>query len=233
MESEHSPCLHLEPAEARVLACLMEKELATPDYYPMTLASLTAACNQKSNREPVMLLDEDTVEKTLDVLRYEKKLATLIREAGARVPKYRHEMDARFALSALEKALLAELMLRGPQTVAELRTRITRMVSVSSTEDVEQALNALKMVGGVPMVLQLPRSPGRREPRIAHQLCGPVLADSDMTSMPVVVPPPTPHGSLAEDVATLRQEVAQLRADLASLKTLLRPLLEEDTSPPS
>jgi uncharacterized protein YceH (UPF0502 family) len=214
------PLLLLNPLEARVLGCLLEKEMATPEYYPLTLSSLAAACNQKSNRDPVMAVGEAVVEQTLELLRREKKMASLIREAGARVPKYRHELQNKLALSDVEKAVLAELLLRGPQTPAELRARAARMAGEVSAEQIDQALASLDMVAGIRVVAKLPRASGRREARFAHQLCGEVLQETDE---PLVIEAPTPPDlarleALETEVQGLRAELAALRADFAAFR---------------
>lgn len=206
--------LILSPLEARILGCLIEKELATPDQYPLTLSGLMAACTQKSNRDPVMQLESAVVEKTLGILRREKKLATLVHEAGARVPKFQHEMRARFGLSAVECAVLAELMLRGPQTVAELRNRVPRMVPTLADGQVEAALETLEVVAGIPMVVLLPKAPGRREARYAHVLCGEITETADRPG-PVVIEAPVSNEEKRIDA--LETRVAELEAKLTAL----------------
>ncbi len=133
------PDLQLDAVEARILVCLLEKERLTPENYPLSLHSLTAACNQSSNREPVVGYDEKTVETGLYTLR-EKKLASLIHAAGARVQKYRHNLPDLYELTAGETALLCVLLLRGPQTPGELRTRTERAYRFERIEEVEAAL---------------------------------------------------------------------------------------------
>ena len=213
----------LDIPEARVLGSLMEKELATPEHYPLTLSSLAAACNQKSNRDPVMSMDTEVVEKVLIRLRRDKKLATMFQEAGARVPKFRHEMRGKFGLQPVECAVLAELMLRGPQTLAELKTRVTRMVSAAGLEEVEAALSALENVQGQTLVRKLPRAHGRRESRYAHQLCGEVLAESGEHAPVVIEAPPSPDSSrmdaLEAEVRALREEIGALREAFETFKT--------------
>ncbi|MCC5849440.1 MAG: DUF480 domain-containing protein [Verrucomicrobia bacterium] len=204
----------LTEIEARVLGALMEKDLATPEHYPLTLSSLVAACNQKSNRDPVMSMETKVVEQVLMVLRRDKKLACLVHEAGARVPKFRHEVHNQYGLTPVEQAVMAELMLRGPQTLAELRNRVPRMVSDLQDGQVESALDALAMVRGVKMVAQLPKAHGRRESRYAHQLCGEVLTES--SSGPVVIEAPPPPE--AARLLALEEEVKSLKAELEDLR---------------
>ena len=163
--------IELNTLEARVLGCLVEKEKSTPDYYPLTLNALTAACNQKSNRRPVMAMDNADVIRALDGLR-DKKLAWEATSASTRVPKYQHRFTERFSTSEARTALLCELLLRGPQTVGELRTHASRLAPLGSLEDVSSQLVALASLDEGPMVLLLPREPGKREPRYTHLLCG-------------------------------------------------------------
>lgn len=220
--ADPSPVL-LTDLEARVLGCLMEKQMATPDYYPMTLSSLMAACNQKSNRDPVLALDESVIEQTLRDLRYEKKLVSLMRESGARVPKYQHEVMQHFEMSPLEKAIMAELMLRGPQTLGELRTRTPRMVPDAGGEQVERALESLGNIAGRCMVVKLPRAHGRRESRYAHQWCGEKLMEDDDSGSSVsreTCSPPAGSRmeALEKEVQALRIEIDELKEKFASFQ---------------
>jgi uncharacterized protein YceH (UPF0502 family) len=208
------PLLLLNPLEARVLGCLLEKEMATPEYYPLTLSSLAAACNQKSNRDPVMSLDESIVEKGLEGLRRDHRLASLIREAGARVPKYRHEFTNIYKVNDTEKAVLAELILRGPQTVAELKTRCARLVGVVDATAIETALSALEDLAGIQLVAKLPRAHGSREGRYAQLLCGEVSATDEH---PLVIELPPPPEST--QITALESEVRQLRQELETLRS--------------
>ena len=205
----------LTEIEARVLGALMEKELATPEHYPLTLSSLVAACNQKSNRDPVMSMETKVVEQVLMVLRRDKKLACLVHEAGARVPKFRHEVHNQYGLTPVERAVMAELMLRGPQTLAELRNRVPRMVPDLQEGQVESALEALAMVRGVKMVAQLPKAHGRRESRYAHQLCGEVLTEAGSSGPVVIEAPPPPETSR---LLALEAEVKGLKTELEDLR---------------
>ncbi len=216
------PFPELNPAEARVLGALLEKELATPDTYPLTLSALTAACNQKSNRDPVMALDDALVEKTLHSLRAQSKLASLLREAGARVPKFRHEFDARFSVTPLEKAVLAELLLRGPQTLGELKNHCARLIGSSDTDRIAEALDHLDNLAGAHLVERLPLSPGAREPRYAHLLSGPPPPASSPTPLVIELPPPPDSQKLADlenQLDSLRQELASLRQEFESFRS--------------
>ncbi|MBT1073174.1 YceH family protein [Pelotalea chapellei] len=203
----------LDPIEARVLGCLIEKEMTTPEYYPLSLNALTNACNQKSNREPVMALEEVAVVRALDGLRF-KQLAVLSADGG-RVPKYRHILSEKLQLVPAELAPLCELLVRGPQTVGELRGRCERMHAFADASAVEDVLTEL-MDREQPMITRLARQPGRKECRYAHLLCGPAdVADEDHT--------PAPEAArvrvMAENerIARLEEEVAALREEVAGL----------------
>src|SRR6202167_5579811 len=161
---------HLTAAEARVLGSLLEKEVTTPEYYPLSLNALLNACNQKSNREPVTNFDEDTIERVLYTLR-DKGLLVNITGAGSRVPKYGHRLSEKLNLGRREMAILCELMVRGPQTLGELRTRAERMHHFDDLAEVESVLDRMPE-----LVTRLPRRPGEKEARYAHLLSGPAAA---------------------------------------------------------
>ena len=209
--------LDLTQTEARVLGCLVEKDLATPEYYPLTLNALTNACNQKSNRDPIMQMAETDVVRALDNLR-RKQLAHQSAE-GVRAAKYCHNLEGLLRLDPEEQAILAELLLRGPQTVGELRTRAERMCSVGDLQAVEELLQHLAD-REAPLVMRLPRQPGRKEHRYAHLLAGePEIGQAA---------PPTPEAARiqvqAEDdrVARLASEVAELRNELEEVRQQFR-----------
>jgi len=161
----------LNDIEARVLGSLVEKQLTTPEYYPLTLNSLSLACNQKNNRTPVTSYDETTVAQALETLR-EKNLAYVFYGSTSRVPKYKHVMTEVLHLSAPELALICVLLLRGPQTPGELATRAFRLHEFSGLEEVDSTLNALIAREPDPLVARLPRQPGQKEVRYAHLLSG-------------------------------------------------------------
>ena len=201
----------LSPEAMRVLGCLVEKEMATPEYYPLTLNALVNACNQKSNREPVMNLGEDDVVAALEELRREQ--LSYKSSEGVRAVRYCHNLAGALKLTDEEQALLAVLLLRGPQTVGELRTRTERLCALNDLAAVETVLTGLQE-REVPLVVQLPRQPGRKEHRYAQLLGGAVeIGDSPMAS---------------EDPGPSRQDrVAQLEAEMAELKTALASLQEQ------
>lgn len=201
--------LRLDEVEARVLACLIEKQVTTPEYYPMTLNALTAACNQKSNRDPVMALEETLVVRTLDRLQ-DRRLIVRTVTAGGRTPKYRHSLTDRVPLGPARMAVLCELMLRGPQTVGELKGRAARMHPFEDLQAVEAALTALAG-REPPLVAVLPRQAGRKEPRWAHLLCG--APEVAAESPPEAPPEPARVQARAED-----ERIAALEARLAALE---------------
>ena len=167
----------LTPHEARIIGCLIEKQITTPDQYPLSLNALINACNQKSNRDPVLDLDEGTVQRTLDAL--SKKHFVVERSGfGSRVSKYQHRFCnteyGTLKLDEQELAVTCELLLRGPQTPGELRSRASRMGTFADVTDVEATLTRLSEREGGPFVTRLAREPGRRESRFAHLFGGPV-----------------------------------------------------------
>ena len=210
--------IRLDDIEARVLGCLIEKELTTPEYYPLSLNALTNACNQKSNRDPVMGLEEEEVVAALDALRF-KQLAVLSAEGG-RVAKYRHILAEKLGLLPAELAVVGELLLRGPQTVGELRTRAERMHPFPDLAAVEETLGEL-MGRGQPLVTRLARLPGRKEPRYAHLFPGePAMEEGDLP------PEPARLRVMAgnERIAQLEQEVAALREEVGELRRMIGEL---------
>jgi uncharacterized protein YceH (UPF0502 family) len=209
----------LNDVEVRVLGSLIEKELTTPEYYPLSLNALTNACNQKSNRDPVMTLSDDDVVRALDSLRF-KQLAILSADGG-RVPKYRHLLADKSGLMPAELAVICELLLRGPQTIGELRTRGERMHSFPDLAAVEEVLREL-MERGTPLITKMARQPGRKEARYA-QLFSAIVDDSE--DVPEARPEPARQRVIAENerIAKLEEEVIALRAEVA----LLRLAVEE------
>lgn len=209
----------LDPVEARVLGALIEKQITTPSYYPLTLAALTAACNQKSNREPVTALDEKEIARAILILR-EKHLVWETAEAGARVMKYSHNLAQHVEFSDQQKAVMCELILRGPQTGGELRTHCERMYPLGDSTQTESILQSLIDYPGTPLVIKLPREPGRRENRYAHLLCGEIVLPA------ATVQPPSEAATLVavraenERITSLENEMRQLRTEMADLNRL-------------
>jgi uncharacterized protein YceH (UPF0502 family) len=190
----------LDAVEARVLGALVEKEITTPEYYPLTLNALVNACNQKSNREPVVSYDEDAVSDALASLK-EKRLAFTLTGAGMRVPKYGHRLVETLNLGRREIAILCELLNRGPQTVGELRTRAERMHRFSDLDEVESCLRGLSE-REPPFVVRLERQAGMKEPRWAHLFSGEV---SELPAAAAAEP------ARAERLGGLEYELNQLR----------------------
>ncbi len=198
-----------DPIEIRVLGCLLEKERTTPDGYPLSLNALTSACNQKSNRDPVMELTASDVDSVLARLRSE---VLVWPEEGARTQKWTHNLDRKWALSPAAMALMTVLMLRGPQTPGELRARTERMHPFGSSAEVENALVGLTE-GDEPLVVHLARQPGQKEARWTHLVGGEPDA-ATAVFVPSASPPPA--AGLSERVAELEERVARLEKALAS-----------------
>lgn len=210
----------LNEIEARILGCLIEKQTTTPDYYPLTLNATTNACNQKSNRFPVMQISEASVDHGLDTLR-EKHFVSKLHEAGSRVPKFQHEMDRRLDLEKGEIAVLAELMLRGPQTPGEIKTRASRMHPFGDLSEVEAIIEKLGS-GEDPKVTRLERQPGQKESRYAQLLCAskiePAQQQPDAPTRVRVAPASEASSELKEEVAALRRELDNLRREFDEFK---------------
>ncbi|WP_414660490.1 YceH family protein [Horticoccus sp. 23ND18S-11] len=213
------PIAPLTAAEVRVLGSLIEKQITTPDYYPLTLNALTNACNQLTNREPVVAFDETVIVRAIDGLR-EKRLATLFSGAESRVAKYKHTLTDALLLTPAEVALLCVLMLRGPQTVGELRVRCERLFKFDTLPELEEALNALASRQPQPLVTRLPRQPGTKESRYTQLLSGPIespaIAVTDTSARPEL----TPSASKPSDerLARVEAELAAVKQELATLK---------------
>lgn len=210
----------LDAIEARVLGALIEKEITTPDYYPLSLNALVAACNQLSNREPVMSLAEPDVNRALDKLR-EKRLAVVITGGDSRVFKFAHKAREVFELNSAQLALICVLLLRGPQTVGELRGRTGRMHEFADLPDVQSALGSLATRDDPQpeLVAVLPRQPGTKESRYTHLLSGIPAAGA----APTAAEPAEFTVPLSSDTARL----AQLEADNTDLKRQLADLRRE------
>lgn len=206
--------LHLTDIEARVLGALIEKDITTPDYYPLSLNALVNACNQKNNRDPVMSLTEDAVRDALASLQ-EKRLAGPAGGADSRVTKYEHRLQEVFNFDRREIAVVCVLLLRGPQTPGELRGRTERMYRFETLDDVQSALQKL-MDRQPTLACVLPRQPGTKESRYMHLFSGDVPAD--FTAGPIVSSAKASAGPLEERIASLETEVLTLRNEIADLR---------------
>ena len=226
--------IELSPLEARVIGCLIEKQITTPDQYPLSLNALVNACNQKSNRDPVLELDEGAVQRTVDALA--KRHFVVERSGfGSRVPKYQHRFcNTEFGslkLDEQELAVTCELLLRGPQTPGELRSRASRMATFGDVSEIEATLARLAEREGGPFVTRLAREPGRRESRFAHLFSG-AVADA-APAQPAVVHDPSERSAISapevtfpasrndERLLRLEEAVDALRAELDDLKARL------------
>jgi uncharacterized protein YceH (UPF0502 family) len=211
---DEGPILSAE--EERVVGALVEKQLTTPEYYPLTMNALVNACNQISNRDPVVAYDEQTVARAVESLR-EKNLAREVRTADGRVPKYRQVLEEALALSRAELAVVCVLLLRGAQTPGELRGRTERLYPFSGVQFVEAALEGL-MQRTPPLVARLPRGAGQKEARYAHLLAGELKLDEIEAGR--ANEPAAARGARAGDerVGRLEEEVRALRGELEELK---------------
>ena len=205
----------LSDVEARVLGALVEKEITTPEYYPLSLNALINACNQKSNRDPVMTLDEDAVRSAIRVLN-DLGLTRFASTADSRVGKYEHRLNETFNFHRHEIAVLCVLLLRGPQTPGELRTRAERMYAFEDLESVHSALNLLAK-REPPLVKVLPRQPGTKESRYAH-LLSPVDESAPAIAPVAAAERASGDGGSATRLAAVEAEVAQLRSEVAVLQ---------------
>lgn len=227
MDSNSTANPVLSEVEGRVLGALIEKDITTPDYYPLSLNALVNACNQKNNREPVMALDEATVRDALSSLQ-EKRLAGPAGGADSRVTKYEHRSQEFFNFTRGETAILCVLLLRGPQTPGELRGRTERMFRFETLDDVQSTLQ--RLIQRAPaLVKMLSRQPGTKESRYAHLLSGDV---EDVHASAHMARAPSPVSSessgdagrvsaLEDEVASLRKEVAELKQQMETFRTLL------------
>jgi uncharacterized protein YceH (UPF0502 family) len=206
----------LDEIEVRILGSLLEKEITTPDYYPLSLNALINACNQKSNRDPVMALDESAVTQALDSLN-EKNLAGQVTSADSRVPKYAHRLPEVFNFDRREMAVLSVLLLRGPQTPGELRGRAERMYKFDDLAVVESTLRHL-IEREPPLVKKLARQPGTKESRYAHLLAGDV---EGWIAAEEAQPVAAAGGQDEQRITRLETEVQSLRTEIAALRQQL------------
>lgn len=207
----------LNEAEVRVLGALVEKQVTTPEYYPLTLNALVQACNQKNNRHPVVAYDEQIVSHTIETLRG-KNLVYVFYGSNSRVPKYKHMMMEVCGLDSKELALICVLMLRGPQTPGELRGRAERLYDFSSLEEVEKTLDSLIEKEPQSLVMKLSRQPGQKEIRYVHLLSGEVSADYQSASVDTEQRPANKATAEPGRLYALEQEVETLRAELTGLR---------------
>lgn len=206
----------LNDVEVRVLGALVEKEITTPEYYPLTLNSLTTACNQKSNRHPVVAYDEKTVVRALESLR-EKGLARQRTGVDMRVPKHYHLLDEKLGLERAQMAALCVLMLRGPQTLGEIRGRSSRLYEFVDLGEVERVLEELAGRGEGALVVQLPRQTGRKESRYAHLLTGQPILEEGEEDGPVDAALLEVQAE-SQRIAALEEQVRVLTAELTALR---------------
>ncbi|EDY83725.1 conserved hypothetical protein [Verrucomicrobiia bacterium DG1235] len=217
----HEP---LSLVETRILGCLIEKEATTPDIYPLTLNSLVNACNQKSNRAPVLDLDDEVVAAAIESLRH-KHLVLLVTQTVARVAKYKHNLDTVYPIPKPQIAILAELLLRGPQTAGELRTRCERMCPIGGLDSMREELDQLSS-RATPLILELPRQLGKKDSRFTHLLSGPpdleALTSAAPASAPVKVDVALTLPAEAETrIATLESTVSTLETKVSALESTL------------
>ncbi|EGR4205052.1 DUF480 domain-containing protein [Vibrio cholerae] len=207
--------IQLSPLEARVIGCLIEKEVTTPDHYPLTLNSLTTACNQKSNREPVLNLSEAEVQDTVEGL-IARRLVSDESSFNSRTSKYQHRFcNTEFGdlkLNQQELGLICCLLLCGAQTPGELRTRTNRLCTFTDVKEAEAVLERLANRDSGALVVKLPREPGKRESRYHHLFCGEVDMAAFATSSDNEAIASSQYAELEQEVAALREEVAELRA---------------------
>jgi uncharacterized protein YceH (UPF0502 family) len=212
----------LTEVEARVLGSLIEKDITTPDYYPLSLNALVNACNQKNNRDPVMTLDEETVRRALSSLQ-EKRMAGPASGADSRVTKFEHRLQEVFNFDRREIAIVCVLLLRGPQTPGELRSRTERMYHFEALDDIVATLDRLAQ-RDPPLARVLPRQPGTKESRYMHLFSGePPISDATGIANAARAPSPAIAGvnSVADRVGILEEEVALLRHELSEVQQQL------------
>lgn len=217
--------IHLTPVEARVLGSLIEKEATTPDYYPLSLNGVVTACNQKSNRDPVMSLDQTQTLEALDGLTA-KRLAREKTTSGSRVTKYVHRLSGTLGLthefSLQELAVLCVLMLRGAQTVGEIRARTHRLCNFESLGEIENTLSGLASREDGPCVAKLARQPGRKEARYAHLLCGDVeLGTETAAAAPPAAGAPSGEARDGDRITALERALEEIRGELEEIRRRL------------
>ena len=225
--------LILNAIERRVLGVLMEKSLTQPEYYPMTPNAIVAGCNQKNNRYPEMTLNEDQVLNTLEALRGRKLVTLVLPAPGARTQRYRHEIEAAFGWNRRQQAIMTELLLRGPQTPGELRSRCARMFEFESLDTLMTALNSLgKGECDPPLVAAMSREPGQSAIRYTHLLypegeapptaaVGAAPATAAPKPAPAAAPAAPPTSAFRDEIDALQEEIAELHEEVADLRRRL------------
>ncbi len=206
----------LSDVDVRVLGSLIEKEITTPDNYPLTLNSLVAACNQTSNRDPVVTLDEATVSRSVEDLR-KRSLVRAVQRSDSRAMRYRQLMSESMNLDPASTAAMCVLMLRGPQTTGEIKTRTGRLFEFADLMQVETTLESLMARQPEALAVRLPRQPGQKEARYAHLLSGEPAESPALVDAPVA-PQPTRVETLEQELDALRAEVAELRAQFEEFR---------------
>jgi uncharacterized protein len=218
--------LDLNQIEVRILGSLIEKEITTPEYYPLSLNSLIAACNQKTNRDPIMQLDESEAAQVLDSLK-DKRLVWQLSTAGGRVPKFEHNFRSFFKLSDAETAVICVLLLRGPQTVGEIKSRTDRLFQFSSLEEVEKTIQKLSVHPSGPFVTEILRQSGQKEKRYMHLFSSEMVNAINASSEPVSTelkktkPEDERFALLENQISVLQQELNTLKNDFETFKKLL------------
>ena len=212
--------------ETRVIGCLIEKEITTPEQYPLSLNALTNACNQRSNRDPVLDLDETDVQQVVDSL-IRKYYVSEQSGYGSRVPKFQHRFCnsnyGTLKFSPQELGIVCELFLRGAQTPGELRSHASRLCRFGDVTEVEAVLTQLAQREDGPFVVRMPREPGKRESRYAHLFSGEVIGD-EVQGVEGSIDPDEKHGGGCGSLGKLEQRVADLEAEVAALKKLVEDL---------
>ncbi|MEO5626809.1 MAG: YceH family protein [Dokdonella sp.] len=227
MENEIAKLLEpLNPIEARILGCLVEKAAITPEVYPLTVNAIVAASNQKTSREPLMHLEPGAVAHALRVM--ENRGLVKVAPASQRALRYEHRFDTTYGVTARQRAVLCVMLLRGPQTLAELLTRTDRLAEFPGLDDVRDTLD--RMIQREPaFAVRLGRGSGQREDRYMHLLCGPVSADAFASATPT--PASATRSDVNERIARLEAEVETLRDELAGLHKRLDTLADPDRTP--
>lgn len=217
--------MQLTEQQARVIGCLLEKEITTPDQYPLTLNLLTTACNQKSSREPVMALDEAMILDTLEELK-EKRMVSDVSSFGSRVSKFQHRFcNTEFGslqFTKQELGAMIVLLLRGPQSAGEIRTRTNRLCDFSDTQEAEAVLEQLASIDNGPYVIRLPKESGKRDCRYMHLLSGDIDVDNYTPAKAM-----TANSTINEErIIVLEQDVEQLKQQVIELQLMLESLTE-------